>query len=74
MTDIKKIADEADMIVDGYAFRKYNGNYRVLNLDNTKCAAVISSDGKNVLETTMNDIELAIVKEYLLRNKKALEE
>ena len=31
-TKLKKIADNADMIVNGYAFTQNNENYRVLNL------------------------------------------
>ena len=33
MINIKKIADEADMIFNGYAFCKFDRGYRVLNLD-----------------------------------------
>ena len=36
MTDILKIADNADMIINGYAFTKDNENIRVLNLNNKK--------------------------------------
>ena len=32
MIDIKIIADEADMIVNGYAFKRCKEGYRVLNL------------------------------------------
>lgn len=73
MPDIKKIADEADIIVDGYAFKKKDGRWRILNLDNTEHASVFSSDG-DVLETTMDDIELGIVKDYFQRNKSYAEE
>ena len=44
MTDLKKVADEADMIVNG-----------------------------EVLETSMDDIEIQIVKSYLEKNKKFME-
>lgn len=27
MTDVKKIADEADMVVDGYAFKKCDNGF-----------------------------------------------
>ncbi|MCD8013597.1 MAG: hypothetical protein LUG99_10550 [Lachnospiraceae bacterium] len=33
MTDIKEIADNADVIVNGYAFTKCDLGYRVLNLN-----------------------------------------
>ena len=73
MPDIVKIADHADMIVNGYAFTKCNHGYRVLNLNRTDKAAVISNTG-DILETSMDDIELHIVSDYFERNKKNLEE
>lgn len=33
MTDVKKVADEADMIVNGYAFTQNEEGCRVLNLN-----------------------------------------
>lgn len=60
MDKIKEIADRADMIVNGYAFTRENGQIKILNLNNTEKATVISGDGK-VLETTMDDIEISIV-------------
>ena len=73
MDKIKEIADKADMIVNGYAFTRENDQIRILNLNNLDKALVISEDGK-VLETTMDDIELAIVQDYYSRNQKHLEE
>ena len=73
MPDILSVADHADMIVNGYAFSKSNDSGRVLNLNNPASACVLSADGK-VLETTMDDIELAIVQDYYSRNRKHLEE
>ena len=64
MVDIKQIADEAEVIIDGYAFSKFEGGYRVLNLNAPDKAAVFAVDG-SVLETTMNDIELHIASKYL---------
>ena len=59
MVDIKQVADEAEVIIDGYAFSKYNEGYRVLNLNAPDKPAVFAADG-SVLETTMNDIELHV--------------
>lgn len=73
MIDVKQIADAADMIVNGYAFAKSADGYRVLNLNRPDRAAVLSPAGE-VLETSMDDIELAIVKEYLAKNRTFLEE
>lgn len=63
MNKIKEIADRADMIVNGYAFTRENGQIRVLNLDNLDKALVMSEDGR-VLQTTMDDIEIRIVLDY----------
>ena len=73
MTNIIKVADEADMIVNGYAFTRNQENYRVLNLNRPDRAAVFAKNGK-VLETSMDDIEISIVKDYLKKNRKFMEE
>ena len=73
MPDLLQIADTADMIVNGYAFTKANGQIRVLNLNRPSSACVLSPDG-TLLETTMDDIELSIVQDYYTRNRACLEE
>jgi hypothetical protein len=45
----------------------------VLNLNCPEKAVVFSTDGE-VLETTMDDIELSIASRYLQQNKKYMEE
>ncbi len=72
MPDLKKIADEADIIVNGIAFTKSPKGVRVINLNHPDDAMVLDFDG-TVLETSMNDIEMQIVKEYFARNKKYME-
>lgn len=72
MCDIKQVADAADVIVNGYAFTKDKGNVRVLNLNNPEKAAYLSYDG-DVLETSMDDIELEITLEYYRKNRKYME-
>ena len=57
MDKIKQIADQADMIINGYAFTREENRIRILNLNNPEKALVISEDG-TVLETTMDDIEI----------------
>ena len=52
--DIKKIADKADMIINGYAFTKEEGSIRILNLNCLNHAAVIYDD--QIAETNMDDI------------------
>ncbi|MCC8045500.1 MAG: hypothetical protein LIP12_08400 [Clostridiales bacterium] len=73
MIDIKEIADNADVIVNGYAFTKCDLGYRVINLNRPSKAAVFSKKGE-MLETSMDDIELRIAKNYLEQNQKFMEE
>ena len=63
MIDIRRIADAADMIVNGYSFTRDEKGFRVLNLNNPQHAAVIAENGE-ILETTMDDIELQIYSFY----------
>lgn len=73
MPDIKIIADKADIIVNGYAFTREEDGIHVLNLNNPDKAVVYSTDGE-VLETTMDDIELSIASRYLQQNIKYMED
>lgn len=73
MPDILKVADEADLIVNGYAFTKCEEEYRILNLNRPDRAVVLSVEGE-ILETTMDDIEVQIVKDYYEKNKKFMED
>lgn len=73
MIDIHEIADNADMIVNGYAFTKCDGNIRVLNLNNVESAAVINAKDE-VIETTMCEIELDIVMDIYSRDKVYMED
>ena len=72
MPDIKTVADKADMIINGYAFTRKNDRIHVLNLNRPDKAVVFSLDGE-VLETTMDDIELSIASRYLQQNLKYIE-
>ena len=73
MLDIKKVADEADMIINGYAFTKCEEGVQILNLNRPDKAMVLSKAGET-LETTMDDIEIQIVKDYYRDNKKFMED
>lgn len=70
---LQEIADAADIIIAGYAFSKTGAYIRVLNLEKTENAAVLDKEG-NMIETTMDDIELSLVQSYYLRNKELMEE
>ena len=73
MLDIKSIADKADVILNGYAFTRTNEYVQVLNLNSPDKAVVYSKDCE-VLETTMDDIELSIVNRYLHQALKYMED
>ena len=73
MIDIMAIADKADMIINGYAFTKENDYIRILNLNNPDKAVVIDKTG-DVLDTSMDNIEIRIVKSYWNNNKMLMEE
>ena len=73
MPDIKSIADKADIIVNGYAFTREDDRIRVLNLNNPSKAVVFGIDGE-VLETSMDDIELSFASRYLQQNRKFMED
>ena len=70
---LKTIADKADIIVNGYAFTREEDGIHVLNLNSPDKAVVFSADGE-VLETTMDDIELSIASRYLQQNLKYMED
>ena len=70
--NIREIADNANMIINGYAFTRDGEYIRVLNLNCLNHAAVISKD--KIIETNMDDIEKQIVEDYYQTNKQFMEE
>ena len=73
MCNIIEVADAAEVIVNGYAFTKVGENVKVLNLNRPEKAVVLSELGE-VLETSMDDVELDIVLDYYKVNRKYMEE
>lgn len=73
MVNVQQVADAADMIVNGYAFSRCTEGFRVLNL-NRPDRAVVFSPAAEVLETSMDDIEIQIVRGYLEKNRALLED
>ena len=72
--ELMKLSSDADMIVCGYAFSKSeDSNIRVLDLREPHHALLMSPQGE-VLETTMDDVELNIVEGYWRKNQKYMEE
>lgn len=73
MPDIQAVADSADIIVNGYAFTKYENGCKILNLNHADKALLLSNTG-DVLETSMDDIEIQIVKDYYQNNRQFMED
>ncbi len=72
--EIKIVAENAMMIVCGYAFSKTEeGLIRVVYLHPPYHALVMTNEGE-VTETNMDDIEISIVQKYWIRNKKLMEQ
>ena len=64
---VVKIAEAAEVIVNGYAMLKHDLGVRVVNLDSGNVA--VFSDSDEMLETSMSEIELAIALKYLKANR-----
>ena len=72
MPDLKRISDEADMIVNGFAYKKCDEGIKIFDLNDGQGAAVIASDG-SLIETSMDDIEFSIAQQNYLSNAKYME-
>ena len=72
MSEIDKVVQSATFVVNGYSFDCKNECIRILNLNDTTKAAVLSKSG-DVLETSMDDIEISIVLAYWDKNKQFAE-
>ena len=59
---VKDVADNANMIINGYAYTKDGDYIRALNFNCLNNAAVIQKD--EIVETNMDDIEIQIVLDY----------
>jgi len=60
--DVDDIAMKADVIVGGFAVLVRKESVKVVNLNTGKGAAVFTLDG-TLIETNMDDIELAIARD-----------
>ncbi len=66
--ELKKIADDAKLIVSGYAFLlRDDGFIGILNLEHPDCAIVINKDCE-IIETNMDEIEQGIVLSLARKN------
>ena len=72
MIDLKKVADEAEVIIAGFAFTPCEEGIRIINLNNGRGVAVVQRDGI-LIESNMDDIEYAVAKKYLKKAKPFME-
>ena len=66
-----KIVDSADLIVGGYAMMNHELGFRIVNL-NSGNALIVSKD-YNILETSMEDLEVEVAIGYLKTNRSFME-
>ena len=72
-SELKAIAEKADLIVNGYAFtRLEDGFISILNLDHPDCAMTVNRSGE-LIDTNMDQIEQEIVLGLYRRNMQFLE-
>ncbi len=72
--DINAIAENARLIVCGYAFSEDENHFvRAVSLHTPHHVLVMDKDGETV-ETNMDDIEISIVRKYWDRNRQLWEE
>lgn len=69
---IKEICDEAAMIVKGYAFSKRNDLIYIFNANDGISSMIIKTDG-TLIETNMNEIEQALVRNIWMKDSKYME-
>ena len=70
--ELKQIADEAAMIVKGYAFSYKDNFISVLNLNNPSRAMLISKDGE-IIESNTDEIEEALILKIWNEDKEFME-
>ena len=73
MTTFHEIAASAFVILNGYALQKMEKGIRVINIHKPTHAAIFSNSGE-LLETSMDDIELHIAKTYYEKGLTYLED
>ena len=66
--EAKRIADSAELIVGGYAMDMHDLGIRIVNLHSGN-VLIISTDYK-VLETSMEDLKIAVAIDYLKTNRR----
>lgn len=62
------IAEYADLVLNGYAVTRDDGNFRVVNLKTGKAAYIVASG--ELSETNMDEVESAIAVRIVSENRK----
>ncbi len=70
---MQEIADAASFIIDGYAMEVLDSGMRITNLHRLDHVAFLSPKGE-VLETTMDDIELHIAMKHYEKARAYMED
>lgn len=73
-TEKIRIAEEADMIVGGYAYLLFEGNVRVVNLNKFNPGVMVFTYDGEMLESSMDPIEETIALQKWEENKEFVEE
>ncbi|MBR3820706.1 MAG: hypothetical protein IKJ37_03695 [Kiritimatiellae bacterium] len=66
------IAENADIVLNGYAVTRDSENFRVVNLRTGKAAYIMASG--ELSETNMDDVESAIAVRIISENRKYIAE
>ena len=73
MIDCQRVADEAEVIISGLAFEKCAEGIKVFDLNDGEGVAVFNPD-ETLIETNMDDIQLAIARKNMRSALKYMEE
>lgn len=68
----KEVADAADMIVAGYAYKRIDDYIEVIDINDLTKRAVIQNG--EVVESLMSDEEDDVILKYYIRNRDLMEE
>ena len=64
----RTIAENSDLVLNGYAVTLDNGNFRVINLKTGKAAYIMASG--ELSETNMDEVESAIAMRIVSENRR----
>lgn len=70
----KRIADAADMIVNGFAFKRDGDTLKIVNLNKKQPHVLIISISGKVLESSMDPIEQSIALDIWEKDAEFMEE